>query len=61
MLQFIGKHLSFNKSLEKQVRTRARKEYNNRNHTQSQYRQIDILIILGKIGFEWFSAHAEVF
>ena len=28
---------------------------------QAQYRQIDIWIILGKIGFEWFSAHAEGF
>jgi hypothetical protein len=27
----------------------------------AQYRQIDIWIILGKIGFEWFSAHAEGF
>ena len=61
MLRFIGKHLSFNKAFEKQARTRARKEFNNRNHTQSQYRQIDILIIFGKIGFEWFSAHAEGF
>ena len=26
-----------------------------------QYRQIDIWIILGKIGFEWISAHAEGF
>jgi hypothetical protein len=59
MLQFIGKHLSFNKALDKQARDR--KEFSNRNHTQSQYRQIDILIILGKIGFEWFSAHAEGF
>jgi len=47
MLRFIGKQ------------ARARKEFNNRNHTQSQYRQIEILIIFGKIGFEWFSAHAE--
>jgi hypothetical protein len=28
---------------------------------QAQYRQIDIWIFLGKIGFEWFSAHAERF
>jgi hypothetical protein len=28
---------------------------------QAQYRQIDIWIILGTIGFEWFSAHAEGF
>ena len=28
---------------------------------QAQYRQIDIRIMLGKIGFEWFSAHAEGF
>ena len=28
---------------------------------RTQYRQIDILIMLGKIGFEWFSAHAEGF
>jgi hypothetical protein len=28
---------------------------------QAPYRQIDIWIILGKIGFEWFSAHAEGF
>jgi hypothetical protein len=28
---------------------------------QAQYRQIDIWIILGKIGLEWFSAHAEGF
>ena len=28
---------------------------------QAQYRQIDIWIMLGKIGFEWFSAHAEGF
>jgi hypothetical protein len=27
----------------------------------AQYRQIDIWIILGKIGFEWFSADAEGF
>ena len=27
----------------------------------AQYRQIDIWILLGKIGFEWFSAHAEGF
>jgi hypothetical protein len=27
----------------------------------AQCRQIDIWIILGKIGFEWFSAHAEGF
>jgi hypothetical protein len=27
----------------------------------AQYRQIDIWIMLGKIGFEWFSAHAEGF
>ena len=59
MLRFIGKHLSFNKALEKQARDR--KEFSNGNHTQSQYRQIDILIIFGKIGFEWFSAHAEGF
>ena len=26
---------------------------------QAQYRQIDIWIMLGKSGFEWFSAHAE--
>ena len=26
---------------------------------QALYRQIDIRIMLGKIGFEWFSAHAE--
>jgi len=28
---------------------------------QAQYRQIDIWIFLGKIGFEWFSAYAEGF
>jgi hypothetical protein len=28
---------------------------------RTQYRQIDILIMLGEIGFEWFSAHAEGF
>jgi hypothetical protein len=28
---------------------------------QAQYRQIDIWIILGKIGFEIISAHAEGF
>jgi hypothetical protein len=28
---------------------------------RTQYRQIDIWNILGKIGFEWFSAHAEGF
>jgi hypothetical protein len=28
---------------------------------QAQYRQIDIWILLRKIGFEWFSAHAEGF
>ena len=28
---------------------------------RTQYRQIDILIMLEKIGFEWFSAHAEGF
>jgi hypothetical protein len=28
---------------------------------QAPYRQIDIWIILGKIGLEWFSAHAEGF
>jgi len=28
---------------------------------QAQYRQIDIRIMLGKIGFEWFSALAEGF
>jgi len=28
---------------------------------RTQYRQIDILNILGEIGFEWFSAHAEGF
>jgi hypothetical protein len=27
----------------------------------AQYRQIDIRIMLGKIGFEWFSTHAEGF
>jgi hypothetical protein len=27
----------------------------------SQYSQIHIWIILGKIGFKWFSAHAEGF
>jgi hypothetical protein len=28
---------------------------------QGQYRQIVIWIVLEKIGFEWFSAHAEGF
>jgi hypothetical protein len=28
---------------------------------RTQYRQIDIWIISGKIGFEWFSAHADGF
>jgi hypothetical protein len=27
----------------------------------AQYRQIDIRVVLGTIGFEWFSAHAEGF
>ena len=28
---------------------------------RTQYQQIDIWIISGKIGFEWFSAHADGF
>jgi hypothetical protein len=34
---------------------------NTKAKPKAQYHQIDIWIILGKIGFEWFSAHAEGF
>jgi hypothetical protein len=43
---------TFKKAVKAQIRCRRQ---------QAPYRQIDIWIILGKIGFEWFSAHAEGF
>ena len=40
---------------------RSREQGPNALHQRAgaQYRQIDTWIILGTIGFEWFSAHAE--
>jgi hypothetical protein len=40
---------------------KAGKAQSRSKRPQAQYRQIDIRIMLGKIGFEWFSAHAEGF